>query len=100
MVIKVCKSLNTPLHNKYLCKIMAVEVGEYRVEGFKPPFTSIDDLIEGPKQPIKPNILKYKEEIKNASVKKDANLESKHSRSQKRVRRWASSRRKRLKEYD
>lgn len=99
VVFKVYQTLTPPSHYKDLCIITTKEVDEFGVEECKPPMTSLNSLIELPKPPIEADVEKLKEEPEKASVEKAADLESRCSRGQKRVRRRPSSRRKRLKEY-
>lgn len=59
--------------------------------------TSLRFVMELPKKPLKPNIEKLEKETDKASVDKDANRECTNLRGQKRVKRWPSSKRNRIK---
>lgn len=99
VVFKVNKTLNTPSHYIDLCIIIDMEVDKYGVKKFKPLVISSDSLFEFPKLTIKPKIEKLEENTKKLSIERAKRLESKHSRGQKRIKRWTLSMMKKIRHY-
>lgn len=71
--------------------ITTIKVDKYGVEEYKIPLISLYYLIKYSNPPIKRESKKIKKDFDKGSVEKNANLESKHSRYQKREIRWPSS---------
>lgn len=97
---KVYKPLNLPLHNKDLCMITTMKVDECGLVECATQKTSLACIIDLPKSPINPKIMKKKEDHDKTVVERDEGLDSTHSRGQKRVKIWPLIRRKGIKEYD